>query len=680
MILLNKHQANRNDPGETAKMMGLLAFLLTASTAMAAGDVPALSLPVIYHTDSEGNAVLWVEWQEPAWDAVTLAAKLAEIDRSLDPRCRARRLKEGRALAADINDLPPPTKLLDALHKIPGLKVRVTAKSIKSISVTVPPEQMQRLTAIPGVKSVTAVAARPAEEFTFHAADSPPNESSPWGYAEEQLTQINLIALQQAGYHGEGIIIGVLDTGFRLTHQCLQNINIMASHDFTTDHQLDLNANHGTAILSEIAGYDPGNYLGGAYRAGFILCKTELINVEIPAEEDNYVAGLEWCESLGADVVTSSLGYIDWYSYAELDGLRSPCSRAVNVAAGRGVVVTTAAGNQEGSAKPFVIAPADSFGGIAIGAVDYTGNIAGFSSRGPLVDGRRKPDVCARGVDTWHAHPFIDDQYADSNGTSCSTPLAGSSAVLLRQAHPDWSAAQVADSLRLTASIAQNPDDTYGWGIVNAFDASNYTPLDPDPPGPQVSAYAQPESFFPNNDGMNDTTTFFLSASDADGIEHWELAIYPMASLPGNLAMIFVGAGNPPAELVWNGRGLANLIVAPGDYRFHFSAWDRYGHRNRTPDAMLHVDSQADALSRIIAYPNPVRPSAGQRAVYFSYMPAQSSVAIYDLAGGRLTELNTGANGEAVWEIGGTRTASGIYLWVVRTPWGSRTGKIAVIR
>ncbi len=97
--------------------------------------------------------------------------------------------------------------------------------------------------------------------------------------------------------------------------------------------------------------------------------------------------------------------------------------------------------------------------------------------------------------------------------------------MLLRQIHPEWSAAQVADSMRLTAGIAQNPDDTYGWGIIDALAASNFTPLDPDPLGPQVSANAQPATFSPNNDGIDDTTTFHISANDADGIEHWELAI-----------------------------------------------------------------------------------------------------------------------------------------------------------
>ncbi len=123
--------------------------------------------------------MLWVEWQEPAWDAVTLAGKLAEIDRTFDPRCRARRLKEGRALAADINDLPPPPKIVEALHKIPGLKVRTTAKSIKSISIAIPPQQMQRLSSIPGVKAVKPVAAHPPEEFIFRPADTPPNDIEP---------------------------------------------------------------------------------------------------------------------------------------------------------------------------------------------------------------------------------------------------------------------------------------------------------------------------------------------------------------------------------------------------------------------------------------------------------------------------------------------------------------------
>lgn len=658
----------------------ILLFALNLNPPTVGEDSTVVSLPDVYHLDSDGNAVLWVEWQEPAWDAVTLAGKLAAIDRNLDPHCRARRLKEGRALAADSNDLPPSPKIMAALGKIPGLKVRTIAKSIKSISIAIPPDQMQRLQSISGIKTVRAVAARTPEEFIFHPADSPPNDVSPWGYSRPQLNQINVIPLQQAGYHGEGTIIGVLDTGFRLTHRCLQSLDLIASHDFTPDDDLALNANHGTAILSEIAGYDPGYYLGGAYRASFLLAKTELINVEIPVEEDYYVAGLEWCESLGADVVTSSLGYLDWYSFYELDGLRSPCSRAVNVAEGRGLVVTTAAGNQEGTDKPFIIAPADSFGGIAIGAVDITGNIADFSSRGPLVDGRRKPDVCARGVGTWHAHPLDPNEYADSDGTSLSTPLAGSTAVLLRQIHPDWSAAQVADSMRLTASIASNPDFTYGWGIINALLASNFTPLDPDPLGPQVSASAQPATFSPNNDGIDDTTAFHLSANDADGIEHWELAINTLNSYPDNLAMLFVGADDPPAQIVWNGRGLANRMVAPGEYRFHFTAWDMYGHRNRTSDFPLFVESHADALSHIVAFPNPVHPSAGQRAVYFSYLPQNSSVTIYDLAGNKLTDLNVNSSGEAIWGIGSTNTASGVYLWVVKTGWGSRQGKIAVIR
>jgi subtilisin family serine protease len=218
--------------------------------------------------------------------------------------------------------------------------------------------------------------------------------------------------------------------------------------------------------------------------AEYILAKTEDNAAELPVEEDRWIAGLEWADSLGADVVNSSLGYNIWdvgdsYEYGDLDGKTALTTRAAAMAVQRGLVVVVAAGNEGIGPWHYITAPADAEGVITVGSVDVPvgggrlPRIAGSSSRGPTADGRIKPDVVAPGEGVVVADLRGGD-YLRSSGTSFAAPLVSGICALLLQAHPEWGAAQVLEALRSTAlDLGEaGPDTVYGWGQVDALAAS----------------------------------------------------------------------------------------------------------------------------------------------------------------------------------------------------------------
>jgi len=313
-----------------------------------------------------------------------------------------------------------------------------------------------------------------------------------YGYAQAQIEQINCQLAHDAGYYGQGVRVLLLDTGFNLTHEVFDSLNIVAQWDFVDGDSVTANDSyedslfgqdsHGTMVFSTLGGYKPGQLIGPAFGAEFLLAKTEIVQNEIQIEEDNYVAALEWGEQNGADVASSSLGYLDWYSYCDLDGNTAVTTRAVDIAVSLGMVCVTAAGNQGWQALPtnpcdtltyYIIAPADADSVIAVGAVNESGEIADFSSHGPTYDGRIKPEVCARGVATWCANPG-GYGYRTASGTSLATPLVGGSVAVILSAHPDWSPMMVREALMMTAHRADIPDNDYGYGIIDVWAAINY--------------------------------------------------------------------------------------------------------------------------------------------------------------------------------------------------------------
>jgi serine protease AprX len=229
--------------------------------------------------------------------------------------------------------------------------------------------------------------------------------------------------------------------------------------------------------LGTLASYLPGQLVGGAFRAQYILCKTEDIASETPVEEDNYVAALEFAESNGADVATSSLSYSDWYTQADMNGVTAVTSIAVNIAASHGMHCCTAAGNAGHDDDPTTSrlgAPADGLRVLTCGSVNFEGLLSSFSSDGPSADGRTKPELLARGRNTITIAYDNTTDFVAASGTSLSTPLLAGAVACLTQAHPTWTPDQMRQALMSTASRANNPDPLFaeGYGIVNAAAAA----------------------------------------------------------------------------------------------------------------------------------------------------------------------------------------------------------------
>ncbi|HWR84189.1 MAG TPA: S8 family serine peptidase [Candidatus Deferrimicrobium sp.] len=380
-------------------------------------------------------------------------------------------------------DLPVAASYVNEIAALGG-RLRHTSKWLNAASFEIAIEQLDKVASLPFVADVRPVAAfkRPLEPLGSSEIDDPGPPLSPdalnYGNSFAQLNQINVPAVHAKGFHGEGVTLAMFDTGYRKSHQVFAahyaQGRVLAEWDFifgdgnTANEAVDWSSqwDHGTYIWSTAGGSQDGVQYGPAYKANFLLAKTEDVRSETRVEEDNWVAALEWADGLGADVVTSSLGYSDWYTYADFDGSTATTTLAANTAAGLGIVVCNSMGNG-GPAAGTLTAPADAFDILAVGAVSSTGLIASFSSRGPTYDGRTKPEVCARGVGTTCATSASDLSYGSASGTSLSTPLVAGAACLLIQARPSFTPQLIRAALMETASRATTSDNTYGWGIID---------------------------------------------------------------------------------------------------------------------------------------------------------------------------------------------------------------------
>ncbi|MFO0962549.1 MAG: S8 family serine peptidase [Phycisphaerales bacterium] len=432
---------------------------------------------------------IWVYLQEAPAGAID-PAQTPLTQRALERRALRRTLPG----LVDARDLPIDEATL-AHIRATGATVRQTSRWLRAVSVDATPAQMRALRALPEVRTLAPVARGtrrdgdagkrfdPAEGVPEGLAPAPASAASAiaamaptdYGASFTGLDQIQVPALHARGFAGAGIVIGILDTGFNRVHEAFHSaehpLTVLAEWDFV-DHDPNTapqagdpggQHNHGTWILGTLAAYLPGTLLGTAYEAHFVLAKTEIVPVEIPVEEDNYVAGIEFIEAQGADISTSSLGYIDWYSQAQLDGHTAVTTVAVNLATANGVVCLTAAGNQGHDGDPatnHLLAPADALEVLSIGAAHSDGSIASFSSDGPSADGRVKPELLALGVSVPSVHTDDTTGLQWLSGTSLATPLAAGAMACVLEARPDLRA-QPVSALR-TAAIATATESAGG--------------------------------------------------------------------------------------------------------------------------------------------------------------------------------------------------------------------------
>ncbi|NOY88894.1 MAG: S8 family serine peptidase [FCB group bacterium] len=381
-------------------------------------------------------------------------------------------------------DLPVVDSYVKAVEKMGG-KLRRVSKWLNAASYEIPLDLLDKVSNLPFVASIKPVAGFKDPSLTFDNIPTDKTQVSKatagglhYGLSQTQLNQINVPAMHNKGYDGSGVTLAMFDTGFRKSHEVFAEHfaegRVLAEYDFvfndsnTANEAEDVSSawNHGTYTWSTAAGFKDSTLYGPAYKAYYLLAKTEDVRSETPVEEDNWVAALEWADSLGADVISSSLAYSDWYTYSDFDGNTATITIAANTAAGLGIVVCNAMGN-EGPSSGTLDAPADAFNILAVGAVAADGTIAGFSSRGPTYDGRIKPEVCAMGISTSCAYATTDHSYGTASGTSLSTPLVAGATCLLIQARPTFTPEEIRAALMSTASNANSPNNDYGWGIID---------------------------------------------------------------------------------------------------------------------------------------------------------------------------------------------------------------------
>ncbi len=427
---------------------------------------------------------------------VNIEEKLLAAKKTLSPKSLQRRLTNlGTDNLVNFNDIAIEQKYFEQI-KSQVTKIRHQLKNLNAVSVEATPAAISHLSKLDFVKRIEIVnklKRSPAPEVTaveiksFKQQLNKQNSQAlalDYGNSLTQNNQINVPAVHEMGYSGSGVVVAVFDSGFnRLTHESFAQMNIAGTWDFVNN-DIDVGdaadmgeGSHGTSTLSTIGGFSSGKLIGPAYGATYYLAKTENTESELHVEEDNWCAAADWADANGAQIITSSLGYTDFdsgtdYTSADMDGNTAVVTLCADLAAEKGILVINSAGNS-GPGKTTIGAPADGHLVVAVGAVTSSGSLSSFSSQGPSADGRIKPDVMAMGTSVFVAGSGSDLAYGNSNGTSFSCPLSAGVAALIIEANPNLTAEQVRDILRNSGDKTAKPNNSFGYGLLDALAAVN---------------------------------------------------------------------------------------------------------------------------------------------------------------------------------------------------------------
>lgn len=477
------------DPHKYAKPSKKI-YLLIAALYFCSPATAQFSRYVIQLADKNGTP----------YSLATPAAYLS--NRSIDRRSR-------QHIQIDSTDLPITPAYLNSIRSTPNVSVLNWSKWLNQVLIhTTDPAALSMLQSLPFVKQVSPV----AFSVTAHHSDTAQFEVNKTfvlrrkeSVTSEMKTNIvtgltdnhfNYAAsypqihihkgeyLHNRGFHGEGIVIAVLDGGFagylsnpvfdslRLNHQ------VLGTYDYVNQKQSVNEENeHGAYCLSIIAANAPGTMVGSAPGASFWLFKTEDVNSEYPVEEQNWIAAAEFADSAGADMISTSLGYAYFddpsldHSYQQRNGHTTMITRAANFAVAKGMIVTASAGNsgEATDESKYIDSPADADSVLTVGATNAAGIIAAFSSWGPNSAGYTKPNVVSVGQETviaaLNGNPLMGD------GTSFSNPNMAGLVACLWQAFPEFSNHDIIDAVQRSADRYTHPDDRYGYGIPDFANA-----------------------------------------------------------------------------------------------------------------------------------------------------------------------------------------------------------------
>jgi subtilisin family serine protease len=577
-------------------------------------------------------------------------------------------------------DLPVNSEYIEKVVSL-GFKVKQKSKWFNGVSGYITKSELGLISQLSTVKSLDVVDKFRADISVEEDAGNQPQSNSlnkqnginsyDYGQSFTQMNQINVPAVHDMGYTGAGITICSMDAGFdNLAHEVFDSMSIIAMWDFVdNDPDPSQLGSHGTSTLSTIGGFKEGKLIGPAFDSEFILARTEDISSETPVEEDNWIAALEWADSIGVDVTTTSLSYLEFdppfqsYTWEDMDGNTMRITIAADLAVKLGIVVVNSASNEYSHPTHNTLwGPADGDSVITVGAVTSSGDRSIFSSVGPTVDGRIKPDLMAMGSGVYVARSSSPTSYGSSNGTSFSCPILAGAAALVLQVDPTLTPMEVLDLFRQTASQSNNPDRFMGWGIINTLATIQLIPVPVE------------ITLFSGNYANGAVHLEWTTATETNNYGFEVQKRYDNTSyekigfVPGN------GTTINGMQYSYEDNGLL-----AGRVYYRLKQLDFNGDFEYSNEIMVEVINLTD-YQLFQNYPNPFNPST---SIKYS-VPAQSKIKIslYDIIGNEVSTLFEGVQESGVHDINLTadNLPSGVYFVSMTAENFSKAIKITLMK
>ena len=621
-------------------------------------------------------------------------------EKSLSARSLERRKRASVNNQIDYTDVPVSINYVNKLKEF-GIEIENTSKWFNAVTAFLDESALQKikeLTFVSELKPVVIFKGKKEDADLQVVNNNTLNKITSkynYGLSLLQNNTINVPKVHDLGINGQGVLVGMLDTGFDWKrHTSLSKRKVLREYDFVFKDSVTANEtkdvggqdSHGTLCFSILGGFAADTLIGPSFNSEFILGKTEDIRSETRIEEDNWVACIEWMESLGIDVASSSLGYNEFdnnignYVYSNMDGATATITLAADIAVSKGVVVVIAAGNEGSSTWKYITAPADGKYVIAVGAVSSNGTKASFSSFGPTYDGRIKPDVSALGVSVYHAVSGTKTSYSWSNGTSVACPLVAGVAAMIKSARPDMTPAQVLNALRSTASLAAAPNNELGWGIIDAYKAITYNGI----------VYGNSPTVEAVTNGIK-ISTYIASKYT---INKSSVKIYYLTPNKSYVAVNMTQESNLDETNSGLYSAVIPVISGSTSFNYYISAIDDKGERRHPYDAPSKSFSVLDkkesatlptAFSLYQNYPNPFNPSTEIK--FDIKQKTNVKLSVFNSLGQLVTVLlDENKNPESYsvsWnglDSYGKKCSSGMYYYRLETKEFSETKKMMLVK
>jgi len=494
--------------------------------------------------------------------------------------------------------LPPDEDYVKAIESL-GLQIVNKSYWLNAVSVWMDNAQVERVKKFEFISDLRPVQSLiPAHLLEVDKFPRPHNAPGPldpafgyhesainYGLSSAQLKFHRVDKVHELGYDGSDVIVGIMDGGFDSSHEVFEHLRnsdrILAERDFVdggSNTKINVTNpsyhSHGTSVAGIVAGKKDGTLMGVAPGVSLVLARTEDDKQEAPIEEDNWVAAIEWMQTLGVQVVNSSLGYNIFtsqpsasYTYGDMDGKTSAIARAATKAASVfNMVVVVSAGNEGTTSWKYITTPADADSVLTVGSLDFNGNRAQSSSIGPTADGRIKPDVSARGACVYSSSSVVSNGYSNCiHGTSFASPHVAGMMALALQARPGMPAIWYVRQAQKASSLYPNPDNFVGYGKIDALDLiSGVTTSLSDNSSPLLPESAFTTRNFPNP--FNPSTSIYYQVPDG-----WTLNNVSIIDVTGrNVSVIKAASSMNSGMMQWDGYNMAGLRVASGIYFAQF--------------------------------------------------------------------------------------------------------------